>query len=1633
MKKALSRIIAIIVLALVADLTMAQAFNYPVKGKQGFSLTEKTRNGLHISYNLGQMSMNSLNYRGEEMTEISISAITIPGTAGAPNLPVESRMMAVPQGAQATLNVVSFETETLHNVNIAPALRIQSENEEPDMNYVKDMAVYGKNAFYPENPFVMGKSYIRGVDAVTVSITPFQYNPVTKELRVYTNVELSVEFEGGSDHFGEDRLRSPYWDPILAAELMNYDQLPVIDYSARMQEWLRGNEDGAEYLIITPNNDAWAEYANQLKDYRRRQGIITEVFRLDEMPANNTAQMKAWFHNAYNTWEIAPVAICLLADHGTNLGQYIPAETTSHPYSNTCITDNFYADVVGNDNLPDIVFSRLVAQTPEELPVFVGKQIEYEYTNPNMDPGFYASPITALGWQTERWFQLCSEIFGGYMRNHGYNTNRINCIYDGQPGNQWSTAQNTNQVIEYFGPTGLGYIPETPSELGGWTGGTPEQVVQAVNDGTFWVQHRDHGLDEGWGEPAVRNNHIDQMNNVGKLPFVMSINCQTGMFNYTGSNGNCFTEKWMRRTSDGQNAGAVGVLSPTEVSYSFVNDAFVWGVYDLFDADFMPTYGPYAENSDNWMPAFGNVAGKYFLAQSSWPYNIDDKDITFTMFTAHCDAFLRIYTQVPQTMEVVHPEVIMAGLGEVTITAPAGCMISLVKEHYEGGWDILAVAEATGDPQIIQFNPQVPPTEINLVVTGQNYLRYEAVMSVIPANGPYIVFDSKVIHDENGNNQLDYGETINLDITLKNVGSENMDAFEAVLESTSEYVTITNGTAQYGSIDPNNVQTVSEAFSFIVADNVPDNTTLQFTITVTNGDDTYVSHLAMKAYAPTFKLGDLYITETDGNGNGRLDAGETGTISIPIENKGHSDAAITVADLLMLSNYITVEESSLSFESVNANETQMASFNVSVSESTPEGFGCPFLLTVTSGQYVEQKDYIAKIGLVIESFEAGAFSSNWNNDAAAPWSVVSNQPYDGEYCAKSGNIGNNGSTSLTLNHIAGYNDTISFYYKVSSEANWDKLHFYIDDQEKGAWSGNIGWTKAVYPVTAGSHTYRWIYTKDQSQTGGSDCAWIDYVSLPADRVMAGTAGNDVTVCDGDDAQISGYAIHYNSLQWTTSGDGSFDDATIATPIYTPGTQDIENSSVTLTFTISGSHGATITDEMTVTIVERTIIEPALVGENYCAIDEPQPVAVRVLGDYVSFTWLTDGDGEFEDASALETTYTPGLNDINNGVHLTAFAVSPGCGSVIYDYPFEMNPMPSLEMGIIPPCVFAYCQGQDIDFPAPAEFSGFIDGQMTIAINDETYTVLENEPFLLPTATLEPGSHSLVFQHLSNGLCETDLYYSFTFDIMENPNLTVNETSYEICEGESVDIILNATGGIPNYPEAYTYTVSGEGFEPFEITGDNYTLTLTPTESTNIHLTGIVLANPDCGGDCATDLDITITINVNPMVAMPEISGDTELDVRLTPTTTYTVSNDVEVAYSIEPEEAATLLPANDGKSVVVTWSESYKGNVVLTATPAAECNNGNGAMNITVKNSTDINEFGAKANIFPNPTDGNITIEAEGMQRLTIVNELGQVVYDAEVDSDTEMLNMSQFGAGIYMIRIQTENGVGTKRVTVIR
>jgi len=906
-------------------------------------------NGISISLELKSYDINSLNYKNEEMHEITLSGIFIPNDEGMPNLPRISRLVAVPKGAEVKISIKSMETQRLENVNIAPALRIQPIPEEPVADYVKNDKIYSTNAFYPQNPVDISElTSLRGVNSVVVGITPFQFNPVTKELIIINNIELEVEYIGGSNKCDDPKYRSPWFDPILKHALLNYEILPDVEYRGKNSK----NGEGCEYLIIIPNRDDFKPYAEQIKEFRTKQGIYTKIMKLDEMGVTTTDQLRAYIHNAYNTWDIPPVAILLMGDHHMNMSIGIPAEVVPHPYVGSCISDNQYADVSGN-LLPDIITSRMAAETEEQMAVLVSKFLEYE-TQPCMDPDYYQNPITALGWQTDRWFQICTEAIGGYWRQHGKTPTKISDINSGIPGVIWSSAQNTEEVVNYFGPNGTGYIPATPVEAGGWSGGTATHVVNAVNDGSFVLLHRDHGYYAGWGEPNFTIPNISQLTNVGKMTYLFTINCQTGQFDYPIPS---FGEVFHRYTYQGQNAGCVGFLGPTEITYSFINDAYVWGMYDFYHPDFLPTFGPsygqddgpYIGYSGNWMPAFGNVAGKYFLYQSSWPFNTEDKDITYHMFTAHSDVFLRLFTEIPQTLSVSHAEVTLAGNSSFYIAANEGALIALTT-IIDGNLEILDAAIATGEMQVMMMpTTLVPGTEINVVCTGQNFLRYEEVILVVPAEGPYVV---PVAYTIVGEETLTYiSENSEIAITLKNVGSDPTTGQLTVTISCDDpQFGIDNGTAQITNIIDAN-ETATASFNITIANNIPDNKTFLVTVTVTEyGKTTWESKIPMKAYAPKFSFEKLLVNNIEG---AKLEEGAIATLTAVVKNTGRAEAYNVAGNIEINSGFISLicdESNNRAAQDLPAGESMSLNFVIFTDPFMPFGHEATFNLLL-SAQY----------------------------------------------------------------------------------------------------------------------------------------------------------------------------------------------------------------------------------------------------------------------------------------------------------------------------------------------------------------------------------------------------------------------------------------------------------------------------------------------------------------------------------------------------------------------------------------------------------------------------------------------------------------------------------------------------------
>ncbi|MCK4585483.1 hypothetical protein KAU13_08715, partial [candidate division WOR-3 bacterium] len=622
------------------------------------------------------------------------------------------------------------------------------------------MSIYGRNAYYPESPVRLSEPMkIRGVDVVILGITPFQYNPVTKELIVYKDIRVRIDFIGGNGHFGEDRLRSRFWEPILQGHLLNYNTLPKIDFYSPERIMSRY---GYEYIIIVPDDPAYFEaWGDTIKAWRKLQGISCDVFTLTEVGGSSASAIESFLDNAYDKWDPAPVAFLLLSDYNPSGDVYgITSPTYSYPpYS--CVSDNIYADVDGDD-LPDMHHARITAQNDTHLSTMVNKFLSYE-RNPYTSSNFYDNPLVACGWQDDRWFQLCIETTRHFFINSlGKNPARqYNNTGNPVVGGPWTTRGGSGPVIQYW--YNAGWLPDTlnPYSASWWDNGSASGVNAAINSGAFMLQHRDHGGETGWSEPPYHNSDLDYLTNT-MFVFVNSTNCLTGRYNWSGE---CFAEKFHRI-----DYGALGVNAASNVSYSFVNDTYIWGMFDCLWSHFDVGY-PFFDmiGYDNLRPCMAMTSGKYYLEASWFPDAVGVgslRDPTYHLFHHHGDAFITLYSEVPQNLTVSHQSVLYSSQVAFPVSANDFSVISLTVNG-----EIIGVAEGTGGVVSITIPSQTPLDTMKVTVTKANYYRYEEDVPIIPSSGPYVGYLKSTVDDVTGGNGdgiVNPGETINWEIWLKN-------------------------------------------------------------------------------------------------------------------------------------------------------------------------------------------------------------------------------------------------------------------------------------------------------------------------------------------------------------------------------------------------------------------------------------------------------------------------------------------------------------------------------------------------------------------------------------------------------------------------------------------------------------------------------------------------------------------------------------------------------------------------------------------------------------------------------------------------------------------------------------------------
>lgn len=128
----------------------------------------------------------------------------------------------------------------------------------------------------------------------------------------------------------------------------------------------------------------------------------------------------------------------------------------------------------------------------------------------------------------------------------------------------------------------------------------------------------------------------------------------------------------------------------------------------------------------------------------------------------------------------------------------------------------------------------------------------------------------------------------------------------------------------------------------------------------------------------------------------------------------------------------------------------------------------------------------------------------FSTSGSADWVGQQQTYYYNGAAAQSGYITHNQESIMTTS-VTGPG-SLSFWWKVSSEANFDRLRVYVDNIEVDNISGEINWQLKNLNIPAGTHVVKWAYTKDATQNKGLDAAWVDKMTFSQQAASSAASG-----------------------------------------------------------------------------------------------------------------------------------------------------------------------------------------------------------------------------------------------------------------------------------------------------------------------------------------------------------------------------------------------------------------------------------------------------------------------------------------------------------------------------------------------
>ncbi len=618
---------------------------------------------------------------------------------GKPSLPVYNCTFAVGKGARFSYTVLDTECTIIENVNVHPALRphedsrfseyetfVATRKYDKEPEFEMETRIYNTNAFFPGAlAEVYDVSVYRNTSLAGVRLCPVQYNPVTKQLKVYTRLKVRVSFSGGR------------YVPGLKNQSEKIVQRIAVngkDYTRLLQKRMDDEKD--DIIVIT--TPTFIKPVEALVRWQRQKGYDVKI---DSRSSWDTSSVRKAVKDFWDANE-EPEYMLIVGDF-----EDVPPDSFDY----RTWTDLPYVMFDGpDDKFAEMASGRIAVSNEKEAWTVVNKILQYE-CNPVTDDEYYKNFLVCSQFEdlnkndtADKRFTHTAYEMKLYMEKHNYTVTHLTDVYDDEENPMYWNADTYS-----FG----GLIPEYLRRPDCAWNHNEDDISAEINKGKFLILHRDHGMENGWAWPRFRSEHVRQLENGDKRPIVFSLNCLTGRF----KSDTCFAEVFLREKN-----GAVGIIAACRESYSGCNDAYCHG---LFDAIWPGTAmnSPHNENPDTIdhdpIVTMGDVTTYgYFHMRDNWAIFTD----AARLFHWFGDPTTSIRTEKPKTLTAKCPNLIQPTATDFSVSS-----LNITDGYatlYSKGSD-----KIVGKVKVDNTNITIPVTStltlhdtLILTVTSHNYL-----------------------------------------------------------------------------------------------------------------------------------------------------------------------------------------------------------------------------------------------------------------------------------------------------------------------------------------------------------------------------------------------------------------------------------------------------------------------------------------------------------------------------------------------------------------------------------------------------------------------------------------------------------------------------------------------------------------------------------------------------------------------------------------------------------------------------------------------------------------------------------------------------------------------------------------------